>query len=170
MIRQLLTESLLLAAGGGLAGIAIGYIPVALAKRLTIEFDPRLASSFPFGLNSRLLIFSMGVAFLSVVLFGLLPAFQATRTDLVSVMKGAGNYVPRGRWLRRLFRGRNLLVAGQVAVSLVLLTVTSFVYVGVYKTFLTSVRNPGFSGGSCAGDRFRPRYHALQRRPRGAVL
>jgi macrolide transport system ATP-binding/permease protein len=156
LIRQLLTENLLLAAAGGLAGIAIGYIPIALAKRLTIEFDPRLASSFPFGLNARLLVFSMGVAFLSVVLFGLLPAFQATRADLVSVIKGANNFVPRGRWLRRLFRGRNLLVAGQVAVSLVLLTVTSFVYAGVYKGLVTSIRNPGFEVDHLLGIDFDP--------------
>lgn len=156
LIRQLLTESLLLAAGGGLAGIIIGYIPIALAKQLTVEFDPRLAASFPFGLNSRLLIFSMGVAFLSVILFGVLPAFQATRTDLVSVMKGAKTFVSRGRWLRRLLRGRNLLVAGQVAVSLVLLTITSFVYAGVYKTLVTSVRNPGFRVDHILGIDFEP--------------
>src|SRR5207248_1217612 len=88
LIRQLLTETLLLAAGGSVVGIAIGYFPVALGKRLAVEFDPRIARAYPFAMNTRSVVFSVTVALLSVVLFGLMPAFQATRTDLVNVMKG----------------------------------------------------------------------------------
>jgi macrolide transport system ATP-binding/permease protein len=154
LIRQLLTESLLLAAGGGLVGIVIGYIPIALGKRLVVQLDPHLAQSFPFEMNVRLLVFSMTVAALSVAVFGLVPAFQATRTDLVSVMKGAGGFAPRRGGFRKLFRGRNLLVAGQVAIALLLLTITTVVYAGAYKSFLTSLRNPGFQVDHLIGTDF----------------
>jgi predicted permease len=156
LIRQLLTESLLLAAGGGLVGIAIGYVPIALGKRLALQFDPRIETVYPFAVNVRMLVFGMAVALLSVVLFGLVPAFQATRTDLMSVMKGAGGFAPRRSLLGKLFRGRNLLVAGQVAIALLLLTITTVVYAGVYKGFLTSVRNPGFQVEHLIGIDFGP--------------
>ena len=128
LIRQLLTESLLLAVGGGIVGIALGYIPIQLGRRLAIEFDPHGAASYPFVMNVRVLVFSLTLAMLSVVLFGLTPAFHATRADVVSVMKGVVSVAPRRRWWRRLWRGRHLLVTGQVAIALVLLTITTVVY------------------------------------------
>ncbi|HEY7336955.1 MAG TPA: ABC transporter permease [Bryobacteraceae bacterium] len=145
LIRQLLTESLLLAAGGAVVGIAFGYTPLALGKRLAVEFDPRLAAEFQrASINPRLLAFSIAVALLSLIIFGLAPAFQATRADPASVMKGEGGFLPRRGLLGKLFRGRNLLVAGQVAISLLLLTITSVLYAGVYKGLVTSFQNPGF--------------------------
>ncbi len=161
LIRQLLTESLMLAAGGGLVGIAIGSIPIALGKRLAIQFDAQLAQWYPFAVNTRLLVFSVGIALASVVLFGLMPAFQATRADLMGVMKGAGAAPPRRgvlgiRWLGKLFRGRNLLVAGQVAIALLMLTITSAVYAGVYRGLVTSFRNPGYQVDHLLGIEFDP--------------
>ena len=156
LIRQLLTESLWLAAGGAAAGIAIGYIPMALVKRLAVEFDPHLAAEFQTAaMNPRLLAFSIAVALLSLILFGLAPAFQATRADPASVMKGDG-FPPRRGLLGRLFRGRNLLVAGQVAISLLLLTITSVLYAGVYKSLVTSFENPGFNVDRLLGVDFDP--------------
>ena len=157
LIRQLLTESLWLAAGGAAAGIAIGYIPMALVKRLAVEFDPHLAAEFQTAaMNPRLLAFSIAVALLSLILFGLAPAFQATRADPASVMKGDGGFPPRRGLLGRLFRGRNLLVAGQVAISLLLLTITSVLYAGVYKSLVTSFENPGFNVDRLLGVDFDP--------------
>lgn len=157
LIRQLLTESLLLAAGGGAAGVAIGYIPMALGKRLAVEFDPHLAAEFQTAaLNPRLLAFSIAVALFSLILFGLAPAFQATRADLASVMKNDGGFPPRRGLLGRVFRGRNLLVASQVAISLLLLTITSVLYAGVYKGLVTSFENPGFDVEQLLGVDFDP--------------
>jgi predicted permease len=157
LIRQLLTESLLLAAGGGAAGIAIGYIPMALGKRLAVEFDPHLAADFQTAaMNPRLLAFSIAVALLSVIVFGLAPAFQATRADPASVMKGDAGFLPRRGLLGRVFRGRNLLVAGQVAISLLLLTITSVLYAGVYKGLVTDFENPGFEVDRLLGVSFDP--------------
>ncbi|HEY6347621.1 MAG TPA: ABC transporter permease [Bryobacteraceae bacterium] len=156
LIRQLLTESLLLAVGGGVAGLLIGYLPLALRKRLATEFDPTAERVFPSSIDARLLAFSVAVALFSVVLFGVMPAFQATRADLVSAIKGAGALERHRSLIGKLFRGRNLLVAGQVAISLLLLTVTSFVYAGVYKSFVTSLRNPGFQVDHLMGVDFDP--------------
>jgi len=156
LIRQLLTESLLLAAGGGVAGILIGYIPLALGKRLVTEFDSRLAAFFPSTVDLRLMAFTTMVALASVLLFGLMPAFQATRMDLVNAMKADGAVARQRGLLRKLFRGRNVLVAAQVAISLLLLTITSFVYAGVYKTIVASFRNPGFQVDHLLGMDFEP--------------
>jgi predicted permease len=105
LIRQLLTESVFLAALGGLLGILVGY----WSKQL-----------LPFGSNVpidwRVAGFVAGLSVLTGVVFGLMPALRATRVDLASSMKETGRSVTRGRsWL-----GRALLVA-QVAISLVLL-------------------------------------------------
>ncbi|HMF11110.1 MAG TPA: ABC transporter permease, partial [Gemmataceae bacterium] len=157
LIRQLLTENLLLAAGGGAAGVAVGYIPMALGKRLAVEFDPHLAAEFQIAaMNPRLLAFSIAVALVSLIVFGLAPAFQATRADPASVMKGDGGFPPTRGLLGKLFRGRNLLVAGQVAISLLLLSITSVLYAGVYKSLVTSFQNPGFEVNRLLGVDFDP--------------
>ncbi len=142
LIRQLLTENLLLAFAGGIAGIGIGYIPIAIARQIQLPGDP--PQSVPFELNGSVLLFSMGVALVSVILFGLMPAFQTTRADLVAAMNGSSGVERRRGLIRRLLRGRNLLVTAQVAISLLLMTVSSMLYVGVYKKMLSSFENPGF--------------------------
>jgi len=154
LIRQLLTESLLLGVGGGLAGLVIGYVPIQLTKQVALQFDPRLSVMLPTVFDLRLLGFGMAVAMVSVILFGLMPAFQTTRADLVTVIKGPA---PRRRGrLGRLIRGRNVLVVSQVAVALLVLTVTSILYTGVYKGFVASVRNPGFQVDHLLGIDFDP--------------
>ena len=77
-------------------------------------------------MDRRALLFSLVVAVASAVLFGLVPAIQATRTDLTAVMKASDIVAPgrRRRW------GRAVLVGGQVAVSVVLLVVAMFMYRG----------------------------------------
>jgi predicted permease len=132
LIRQLLTESLLLAVAGGAAGVGVGYMPVLLVRQLASQIvpdDPSVATWFK--LDERVVLFSVAMALLSVLIFGLAPAFQATRMDLSSAMKGSGA-VPS---VRRLFRsrllGRNILVAAQIAISVFLLTISSTIYGGV---------------------------------------
>ena len=105
LIRQLLTESLLLSVLGGLLGIAVGYWSRAL---------------LPFGqtapLDWRVFGFVAGLSMLIGVLFGLAPAFRATRVDLAAVMKEDSRSVIGGRsWF-----SMGLLVV-QVALSLVLI-------------------------------------------------
>ena len=124
LIRQLVTESLLLAIGGGLLGLGVGYAGMALFSQIQPPTDLPVILSFR--MDRRALGFSLLVAVASALVFGLVPAVQATRTDLTAVMK-AGDAVAPGR--RRRW-GRAILVCSQVAVSVVLLVVAMFVYRG----------------------------------------
>ncbi len=124
LIRQLVTESLLLAIGGGLLGLGVGYAGMALFSQIQPPTDLPVILSFR--MDRRALGFSLLVAVASALVFGLVPAIQATRTDLTAVMK-AGDAVAPGR--RRRW-GRAILVCSQVAVSVVLLVVAMFVYRG----------------------------------------
>jgi putative ABC transport system permease protein len=124
LIRQLVTESLLLAIAGGLLGLGVGYAGMALFSQIQLPTD--LPINLSFRMDRRALGFSFLVAVASALVFGLVPAVQATRTDLTAVMK-AGDAVAPGR--RRRW-GRAILVCGQVAVSVVLLVVAMFIYRG----------------------------------------
>ncbi len=135
LIRQLITESLLLAVAGGIAGIGVGYAGVLLFRQITYPSDLPLMISFD--MNERALLFSMGVALLSIFLFGLIPAIRTSRTDLTTALKAGGSAAPG---FRRLW-GRSVLVSGQVAVSLVLLTTTMFLYLGIHDNLAAG---PGY--------------------------
>ena len=135
LIRQLITESLLVALAGGVLGIGVGYLGVMVFRQIQIPTDLPITLSFQ--LNPRVLFFSLAVALFSVLLFGLIPALQTTRVDLASAMK-TGDAAASGR--RRLW-GRGFLVGCQVAVSLVLLTISAFMYHG-FRRELAS--NQGF--------------------------
>jgi predicted permease len=124
LIRQLITESLLLAVAGAVAGLGVGYAGITLFRRIELPTDLPLLLTFE--MDGRALLFSFAVAVVSAVLFGLSPAIQATRADLTVVIKTGDAAAPgrRRRW------GRAVLVSGQVAVSVVLLVVALFMYRG----------------------------------------
>ncbi|MGP0070600.1 MAG: ABC transporter permease [Bryobacteraceae bacterium] len=124
LIRQLITESLLVALAGGVLGIGVGYLGVMVFRQIQIPTDLPITLSIQ--LNPRVLFFSLAVALFSVLFFGLIPALQTTRVDLASAMK-TGDAAASGR--KRLW-GRGFLVGCQVAVSLVLLTISAFMYHG----------------------------------------
>jgi putative ABC transport system permease protein len=121
IVRQLVTESLLVSLLGGTLGLAVGYGGVRLFRLIQLPTDLPIALNFQ--LDGRALTFSFIVAVASALMFSLLPAIQSTRTDLTAVMK-ATDAVSRGR--RRW--GRSLLVGGQVAVAVVLLVVAAFMF------------------------------------------
>src|SRR5580658_3279075 len=119
LIRLLLTESFILAALGGLAGIFIGYWEIEwFHTKESIVFMSELPLSIPFHMDKRVLLASLALALLSALLCGLAPALQSTRVDLVNGLKSADVDIP-GR--KRLW-GRNVLVVVQVSMSLMLLT------------------------------------------------
>ena len=118
IIRQLLLENLLVAAAGGLGGVAIADAMGEFWRRFPIPSDVPVV--FDAGVNPRVLLFTLVVALLSTLLFGLAPALRATRPDLVPALKAADADSGGGR---RLW-GRHTIVAAQVALSLVLLAIS----------------------------------------------
>ncbi|HEY8188960.1 MAG TPA: ABC transporter permease [Pyrinomonadaceae bacterium] len=111
LIRQLLTESLLLAIIGGVAGVLLAQWGVSILVS-------RLAGSSPLDVKPDLwvLLFTLGISLVSGVLFGIAPALRTTRIDLTSALK---EKFAHGR--KRRFNLGSALVIAQVAVSLILL-------------------------------------------------
>ena len=120
LIRQLLLENLLLAIGGRSGRHSTGLRHHGLFQRHSAS---RPMSRFPVhaAIDQRVLLFTLAASLLSTFVFGLAPALQTTRLDLVPALK-AIDADSSGR--KRLW-GRNLIVAGQVALSLVLLVVSA---------------------------------------------
>jgi putative ABC transport system permease protein len=116
LIRQLLIESLLLAAGGVAVGCLLAYVGIKGVVPLIPEgFIPR---EVVIRLNLPVLAFSLAVAVITVVVFGLVPAAQTARRNIVEPLKDSGKGVGSG------FRGgrlRNALVVAEIALSLMLL-------------------------------------------------
>src|SRR5207237_7160945 len=85
LVRQLLTESLLLGIAGGLLGLWFGWLGLVYLRGFKAPSD--LPFMLEFHLNARALIFSMTAALASVLLFGLAPALQGSQVDLVPALK-----------------------------------------------------------------------------------
>jgi predicted permease len=115
LIRQLLTESLVLAFLGG----ALGVVFSSLASRLLVRMisDGRSALALDVPIDTRLLLFTLGVTLATALLFGTVPAFLATRPDVAESLK-EGRSPGGARGKKPLAKA---LVTSQVAVSLVLL-------------------------------------------------
>jgi predicted permease len=135
LVRQLLLENLILAIVGGLAGVAVAYGGTSFFNSIPIPVDVPLA--YHVSVDQRMLLFTIAASLISTFLFGLTPALQTTRLDLVSSLKAA-DADSGGR--RRLW-GRNSIVAGQVALSLVLLIVSAVLLQGFRDELL---QGPGF--------------------------
>jgi len=119
LIRQLLTESIVLALAGGAVGFLLALWLNDLFKSTGPPLDfATVNPDYDLGLDTRVLAFTLLASLVTGVLFGLLPALQASRPDLVPTLKGESRSVGRGA---RRFTLRNALVVVQFALSLVLL-------------------------------------------------
>src|SRR5579883_3286361 len=114
LIRQLLTESLLLAAMGASAGLGLAWMATRLISRMT-DILPRASQV---SLDWSAIVFTGGVAVLTGLLFGIAPALQMAARDLADALREGGRGNAIGFRRNRL---RSLLVIGEVALSLVLL-------------------------------------------------
>ena len=112
-IRQLLTESAVLALIGGAAGVLLGW----WATRAMIVMAPESIRAENVAMDGRVLAFTVAVTLLTIVLFGLVPAARATRVDLVVALKEGSRGII-GRAGKRL---RSALVVAQLALALTLL-------------------------------------------------
>jgi putative ABC transport system permease protein len=135
LIRQLIAESLLLGAGGGILGIFVGSWAIALLRRLLPAGTPRVDE---ITLDAAVMTAAMAVALLSALIFGIVPALQASRTDA----SGALHDGDRGSSAGRRHARTRLLVVAEVALTLVLLVTAGL----LVNSFVRLQRvDPGFA-------------------------
>jgi putative ABC transport system permease protein len=118
VIRQLLTESLLVALTGGGLGLLIAPAGIVLLRTIGPANFPRLDAV---GIDRWVLWFTFGVSVVSAILFGLAPAFQVSKPDLTGSLKEAAMTSQVGFTTFGRHRTRSILVISQVALALVLL-------------------------------------------------
>ena len=144
LVRQLLTESVVLAVSGGAAGVLLATWGVGLLTGLIPPEQQRFYSGFDrIGINGPVLLFTTAMVLLTATLFGLVPALRSSRTDLhVALQEGerAGGGPTRHR-LRRA------LVTAEVALALVLLVGAGLMFRSVHNLLDTP---PGFDTDSVA--------------------
>jgi putative ABC transport system permease protein len=116
LIRQFLTENVILSVAGGALGIGIGYVCMRGLKLLIPPFT--LPAEADVTLNLRVLLFSLAISVLTGILFGMAPALQASSPDLSGTMKESGRSNTSSRSSRRL---RDVLVVAEIALAFVLL-------------------------------------------------
>ena len=142
LIRQLLTEGFLLAVLGGAGGLLLSVwaskmLVACLAPKMPfimLVFDPRP--------DWRILVITFGACLASVLLFGLGPAWRLSRVNVTGALKEQVGDELHGNTSRSIFAPRSLLVIGQLALSLVLLTAAALFARGASKALKA---NPGFS-------------------------
>jgi predicted permease len=139
LVRQLLSEGLLLSISGGVLGIGVAYWCCTILP----QWASSGATPIPLNLSpdARVLLFSTALATLTGILFGLAPALQAARVEPVQALKAGGHGLSGGAGLAGGWSFKQSLVSGQVALSLVLLVGAGL--------FLQTLRNlteldPGF--------------------------
>jgi len=135
LVRQLLTESLLLATIGAALGLALAWV----GTRLLVNLDPNiLPRAKEIALDARVLGFTAAIAVLTGILFGLAPAIHMAKTDLYSALREGSRGNALGFRRNRL---RSVLVVGEVALALVLLSGAGLLMRSFYRLQST---DPGF--------------------------
>ncbi|MBO0727040.1 MAG: ABC transporter permease [Blastocatellia bacterium] len=139
LIRQLLTESMMLSMLGGALGLimAVWLSDLFRFGAPNVDFDT-VDFDYDLSLDYRVLVFTVAVSALTGIIFGLAPALQSSRPDLVPTLKGETTGAGR---MRRRFNLRNLLVVAQVALSLMLLVSAGLLVKSMRNT---QAMNPGF--------------------------
>ena len=141
LVRQLLTESVVLALAGGVVGVGLAWWAIRLLN--TARFPSGLdtvVAALDIDIDGRVLAYTAGLSLVTGLIFGLIPALQSARADCVGALKeeAGGSGVGTGRGAARL---RHLFVVGQVAISFVLIIAT-----GLLLRSFSNVRavDPGF--------------------------
>ena len=150
VIRQLVAEAVLLAAGGGLLGLVLAHATVALYQQVSLVSD--IGVRVTFELDRRAIAVGLALAAASALLSSLVPAWRATRvSNLAGTLRTAaagGKRAPTRLW------GRNGLVAAQVALSLIMTTFA----VSVSRAFEAELRQPGFRTDGLLLSTFEPGF------------
>jgi putative ABC transport system permease protein len=138
IIRQLLTESLIVALLGGALGVLVGFWGIDALRAANPGEAAKFAPGwYQLGINVPVLAFTLGLSFLSGLVFGLVPAWQISKPDLNKALKEGGRQTSGGS-----HRLRSSLVVFEVALSLVLLVGAGL----LVRSFLALLKtNPGFN-------------------------
>jgi predicted permease len=139
IVRQLLTESIVLSLVGGILGLILGYIGVRALLAVSPPGLPRIGEhGAAVAVDWRILAFTLGVSLITGILFGLFPAIGVSRPDLNATLKESSNRAGTGL---RHNKARSLLVVSEVSLALVLLIGAAL----LIRTFLAlRAVNPGF--------------------------
>ena len=136
VIRQLLTESLLLSLAGGLAGVIIAYWGV---PGLVATLPQNQLNALPFlkslQIDLNILGFSFGLSLLTGLIFGLAPALQSSRLDLNEVLKEGGRQTSGGAGHRL----RSAMVVGEIALAVVLLVGAGLMMKSLFRLLQTNI-------------------------------
>jgi len=150
IIRQLLTESMLLALLGGALGMMLAVWGAELMRAgwpLIVNGELMVADFSP---DLRVFSWAVAVSLLTGLLFGLAPAWHAARTDLIPALK---NEAGAGALGSRRLSPRNLLVVAQLAISVVVLLCAGLFVKGMYRT---QTADPGFQAENLLSARLDP--------------
>lgn len=115
IIRQLLTESVLLAFAGGIVGLGLSYVATHYLATLGAE---NLPQGIALSMDGRVLLFMLGISLLTGLAFGIFPALQLAQTNVIQTLRDEGRGSTGGHRRTEL---KSLLVIGQVAISMLLL-------------------------------------------------
>ncbi|MCI0619293.1 ABC transporter permease, partial [bacterium] len=115
LLRQMLTESLLLSGVGGILGLILGVISFRFLQQLV---PPAVALSARPTLDPYVLLYTFAISILTGLIFGLVPSIHASKTDLNDVLKSGGARVGAGSGAKKL---RSILVISEMALALILL-------------------------------------------------
>jgi predicted permease len=119
IIRQLLTESVVLSLAGGLLGLVVGYVGIRALLAVNTAGLPRVGQDGAFvGMDVNVVLFTLAVSLATGVIFGLIPALQSSKTDLTTTLKESAGRSGTGFRQNKM---RSVLVVVEVALALVLL-------------------------------------------------
>jgi len=135
LIRQILTESVLLSLLGGIAGLVLAFLGVRVFNVSAPIWFPRAAGTV---VDGRVLLFTFGTCVLNGIAFGMIPAFRAVKSDVNECLREAG----RSTATVSRHRTRNTLIVTEIALALVLLTCAGLMINTVVRILRTT---PGFN-------------------------
>lgn len=142
IVRQLLTESVLLSLVGAIAGSILGIVGIRALLSVNTANLPRVGVEGALvGLDWRVLAFTILAAAVTGILFGLIPALQSSRPDLSTTLKESGG---RGGTGFRHNKARTILVVGEVALAVVLLVGSALL---IRTSLALGAVRPGFDAG-----------------------
>jgi putative ABC transport system permease protein len=136
LVRQFLTESILLSLGGGIFGIGVGYAGMAAVRAAIPPFS--LPREFNVTMDGRVLLFALAISVLTGILFGLVPAVHTARPDLAATVKEGPQGGTAGG---QRSHSRRVLVVAEIALAFVLLTGAGLLLRSFYRIMHV---DPGF--------------------------